>query len=142
MDRLTIILILGMLLTSCGKKKIYDRLEIAPSQSKETRLVDKKPTFTRQDSNVSCQEGEVATKEDAEKGIIGYYFWGIAIPPIAHTLESKYGFKIYTQGCVLNASWSCYNEYMDKVIMQKYKQDVIAIELAKEHKKLEQQLHN
>jgi hypothetical protein len=31
---------------------------------------------------------------------------------------------------------------MDKVIMQKYKQDVIAIELAKEHKKLEQQLHN
>jgi hypothetical protein len=142
MNRLTILLIVGMLFTGCVKKKTYYRLKIAHSQSKETRVVDKKPTFTRQDTDVSCQRGMLAAKEDAEKGIIGYYFWGIVIPPIAHTLESKYGFKIYKQGCVFNASWSCYNEYMDKVIIEKYKQDVIAIELAKEHKRLEQQLHN
>jgi hypothetical protein len=70
-----------------------------------------------QNQDESCNKGILAAQEDEQKGIIGYYFWGIAIPPVAHILEVKYGFKIHTKGCVMTEeakAWSCYNEYMDE----------------------------
>ena len=77
--------------------------------------------------------------------MIGYYFWGIAISPIAHTLEAKYGFKIYSKGCMMTVeelkAWSCYNKYMDELIMEKYKEDIITLELTREYKKLQEGLH-
>ncbi|MES2730476.1 MAG: hypothetical protein V4714_01965 [Bacteroidota bacterium] len=85
----------------------------------------------------ACEAGTQKAKADEAKGIIGYYFWGIATPPFARVLKEKYGFVIHSKGCVMNETegkeWSCYNAYMDEVIKKKYQQDIIGLESKKSH---------
>lgn len=76
----------------------------------------------------ACREGVAKATADRGRGIIGYYFWGPGIPSYADTLEQKYGMTIYRQGCSYEENWSCYNRYMDSVLLAVYKVNLVARE--------------
>jgi hypothetical protein len=115
-----------MLLPACKQERSFN--EKSPKSPTETQA-----SFSPIPESSACQKGLQAAKADEAKGIIGYYFRGIAIPPIAHRLKEKYGFTIYAMGCASIGSegeaWTCYNAYMNEVIKKKYKRDVIALEM-------------
>ncbi|WP_084446870.1 hypothetical protein [Hymenobacter roseosalivarius] len=92
-----------------------------------SEIADTKVSATQEES--TCYEGIARAKADTKEGIIGYYFWGIAVPVYADTLEKKYGMLIRQEGCIVYdgkvESWTCYNQVMDSAILAKYHVDLI-----------------
>src|SRR5690348_446783 len=82
-----------------------------------------------------CALGLAYAQADEQKGILGYYFWGLAIPPLATVLSKQYGVQVFSRGCTLygvqGEARTCYNDYMRKLLQRKYQQDIVAIESAK-----------
>jgi hypothetical protein len=93
---------------------------------------DKKKGTTSVVTNVSIDslrnDGSKLAEEDLKKGIIGYYFVGIATPPCADILERDYGIIIHDEGCNATGIESGYNKIMRQAIIKKFGRDLIALE--------------
>lgn len=78
------------------------------------------------------EEGITRAKEDLSRGILGYYFYGIAIPPYAHTLGKKYGVVVHKEGCSPSGGFEpAYDSVMRNAMIKKFGKDIIS-ELEKE----------
>jgi hypothetical protein len=133
MKKHLMIALLAMLISGgCQQEKPGKNSEKKPTMSSIGSSPAVTATINATSLDAACEEGTKQAQADEAKGIIGYYFWGIATPVFARVLKEKYGFVIHSKGCVMNATegktWSCYNAYMDEVIKKKYQQDIITLE--------------
>lgn len=76
--------------------------------------------------NNSHDEGIMRAKEDLSKGIIGYYFYGIAVPPYADTLEKKYGVVVHKEGCSISGFEPAYDSVMRDAMIKRFGMDIIS----------------
>ncbi|MGY2132157.1 hypothetical protein ACW9KT_08005 [Hymenobacter sp. HD11105] len=117
-DKITLLLLSASLLISCGDQ---------PQGFQASGTIDTKVSATPEES--PCHKGIARAKVDTKEGIIGYYFWGESIPFYVDTLQKKYSISTYIQGCSVSqddeASWICYNHFMDSVILAKYHMNII-----------------
>ena len=70
---------------------------------------------------LTCDAGRRRALKDHSMKQLGYFLFGLRI---SHTygdlLRDKYGIKIYSRGCEVNEGYTCYNSYMESLIIKKY----------------------
>jgi hypothetical protein len=75
-----------------------------------------------------CRRQQSAAVDDYNNGRMKYYFFGMAGPSKQYTQKLKeLRIQVVTKGCVMEEQYTCYNAFIDSIMLSKHNIIVSAI---------------